>query len=77
MIQLINRLNLEQEIEKYDESKGKYDNGNITLKTSMIRSSLFDYSDAYILIKETITVPNTAAAVLSVNYTNKKVMFKN
>ena len=77
MIQLINRLNLEQEIEKYDESKGKYDNGNITFKTSMIRSSLFDSSDAYILIKETITVPNTAAAVLSVNYTNKKVMFKN
>ena len=43
----------------------------------MIRSSLSDYIDAYILIKETITVPNTAAAVLSVNYTNKKVMFKN
>ena len=67
MIQLINRLNLQQEIEKYDELKGNYDNGNIRFKTSMIRSSLFDYSDAYILIKEITTVPNTAAAVLSVN----------
>ena len=26
----------------------------------MIRSSLRDYSDAYILVKGTITVPNTA-----------------
>ena len=26
----------------------------------MLRSSLCDYSDAYILVKETITVPNTA-----------------
>ena len=67
MIQLINRLNLQQEIEKYDELKGNYDNGNIRFKKSMIRSSLFDYSDAYILIKEITTVPNTAAAVLSVN----------
>ena len=28
----------------------------------MLRSSLLDYSDAYILVSETITVPNTAAA---------------
>ena len=27
----------------------------------MIRSSLCDYSDAYILVKGTIAVPNTAA----------------
>ena len=37
----------------------------------MIRSSLSDYIDAYILIKETITVPNTAAAGPSVNYAKK------
>ena len=28
----------------------------------MIRSSLYDYSDAYMLVKGTITVPNTEAA---------------
>ena len=43
----------------------------------MIRSSLSDYIDAYILIKETITVPNTAAAGPSVNYAKKKVIFEN
>ena len=43
----------------------------------MIRSSLCDYSHAYILVKGTITVPNTAAAGAAVNNTNKKVIFKN
>ena len=43
----------------------------------MIRSSLCDYSDACILVKGTITVPNTAAAGAAVNNTNKKVIFKN
>ena len=43
----------------------------------MIRSNLCDYSDAYILVKGTIKVPNTAAAGAVVNNTNKKVMFKN
>ena len=37
----------------------------------MIRSNFCDYSDAYILVKETITVPNTAAADAAVNNTNK------
>ena len=39
----------------------------------MLRSSLCDYSDAYILVKGNISVNNTAAA----NNTNKKVIFKN
>ena len=37
-------------VETNDESKGKYDNSNIRFKTSMIRSNLCDYSDAYILV---------------------------
>ena len=40
-----------------NESKGRYDNSNIRFKTSTIRSNLCDYSDAYILVKGTITVP--------------------
>ena len=45
---------------------------NVRFKTSMIKSDLFDCSDAYILVKETITVPNAAAAGAAVNNTNKK-----
>ena len=45
------------------------------LKTSMLESSLCDYSHAYIFVKGTITVNNTAAA--DANNTNKKVIFKN
>ena len=43
----------------------------------MIRSSICDYSHAYILVKGTITVPNTEAAGSAVNNTNKKVIFQN
>ena len=37
----------------------------------------WDYSDAYILVKRTITFPNTVAAGTAVNNTNKKIIFKN
>ena len=40
-------------------------------------SSLCDYSDAYILVKETITVENRAAAGSTNNTANKKVILKN
>ena len=42
------------------ESRGTYDKDNrIRFKTSILRSSLCDYSDAHILIKGTITVRKT------------------
>ena len=40
----------------------------------MLKSSLFDYSDAYILVKETIAVNNTAAADADANDADKKVI---
>ena len=43
----------------------------------MLRSSLCDYSDAYILAKGNISVNNTAAAGADANNTGKKVIFKN
>ena len=43
----------------------------------MLKSSLCDYSDPYILVKGTITVNKTAAADADANNTNKKVIFKN
>ena len=42
----------------------------------MLKSSLSDYSDAYILVKGNITVNNTSAADSDANNTNKKVIFK-
>ena len=43
----------------------------------MLKSSLCDYSDPYILVKGTITVNNTAAQSAGANNINKKVIFKN
>ena len=49
-------------VEVNDESRRTHNaNSNTRLKTSMISSSLCDYSDAYIHVKGTITVPNIPA----------------
>ena len=59
-----------------DESRGTYNvNSQIKVKTTMLKSSLCDYSDAYVHVKETITVNNAAAADAAENNTNKKVTF--
>ena len=51
-------------------------NRQIKFKTTILKSSLCHYSDAYILVKGTISVNNTATADAAVNNTNKKVIFK-
>ena len=52
------------------ESKGNYSHENpIKFLTSSLESSLFDYSDAYVLVKGNITVVGGDA--------NRKVAFKN
>ena len=61
-----------------DESRGAYNvNSQIKFKTTMLKSSLCDYSDAYNFVKGTISVNNTAAAGAAVNNGDKKVIFKN
>ena len=60
-------------IEVYDQSEGNYNvNKEIRIKTSMLRSDLCDYSNAYIVVKGTITTvrPNGAKR-------NKEVTSKN
>ena len=60
-------------IEVYDQSQGNYDvNKEIRIKTSMFRSDLCDFSDAYSVVKGTITVvrPNNSKR-------NRTVTFKN
>ena len=65
-------------LELNDESRGAFNvNSQIKFKTTMLKSSLCNYSDAYILVKGTISVNNTAAADAAANNTNKKVIFKN
>ena len=43
----------------------------------MLKSSLFDYSDAYIHVKGIITIPSKEAALAVLNSVNRKVIFKN
>ena len=65
-------------VEINDESRGAYNVGSqIKFKTTMLKSSLCDYSDAYILVKGTISVNNTAADGAAKNNASKKVIFKN
>ena len=64
-------------VEINDNVRGEYSSDKqIRFKATMLRSSLCDYSDAYILVKGNITVNNTAAAAAA-NNTNKKVILKN
>ena len=65
-------------VEISDKSRGAYNvNSQIKFKTIMLKSSLCDYSDAYILAKGTISINNTAAEGAAVNNDNKNVVFKN
>ena len=58
-------------VETNDESRETCNvNGQIKFKTTMLKSSLCNYSDVYIL-------NNTAADSAAANNTNKKVIFKN
>ena len=46
-------------IEVYDQSEGNYNvNKEIRIKTSMLRSDLCNFSDAYIVVKGTTTDAN-------------------
>ena len=63
-----------------DEPKGIYSiNSDISFKTTMLKSSLCDYSNAYILVKGAITITGTGAdkAVRQTDERNKQVVFKN
>ena len=66
------------QVEINDESRQTYNfNGQIKFKTTMLKSSLGNYRDVYILVKRYIAVNNTAADSAAANNTNKKVIFKN
>ena len=65
-------------VEINDDARERYNiNSPIKFKTSIIRSRLCDYSDAYMLVKGNIRVTNTAADGAAPKSKNKKVIFKN
>ena len=65
-------------VEINDDIRGAYSpNKQIRFKTAMLRSSLCDYSDAYILVKGNISVNNDTGAGAAANNIGKKVIFEN
>ena len=67
-------------IEINDESRGTCNvNSQIKFKTTMLKSSLCDYNDAYILFKGTITIAGAGAdaAARQADERDKGVAFKN
>ena len=66
-------------LEINDESRGTYTGNKIKFETTMLRSNLCDYADAYILVKGTITITGTGAdaAARWADEREKGVTFKN
>ena len=66
-------------VEINDESRGTYTGNSIKFKTTMLRSNLCDYVDAYILVKGTITITGNGDddAVKRANERDKGVILKN
>ena len=67
-------------VEINDESRGTYNvNSQIKFKTTVLKSSLCDYSDAYILVNGTITITEAGddAAATQADERDKGVVFKN
>ena len=67
-------------VEINDESRGAYNvNSQIKFKTTMLKSSLCDYIDAYIVVKGTITINGRGAdaGARQANERDKGVSFKN
>ena len=67
-------------VEINDESRGIYSvNSQIKFKTTMLKSILCDYSDAYILVKGKITITGRGADATArqANERDKGVEFKN
>ena len=65
-------------VEINDDSRGTYNtNSQIRFKTSMLKSSLYDYSDAYILVEGRITVTGARTDAAALDKRNKGEIFEN
>ena len=65
-------------VEINGESRGTYIINDIKFKTTMLRSNLCDYADAFILVKGTITITGAGDddAAKRLDERNKGVIFK-
>ena len=66
-------------VEVNDDSRGTYTNADIKFKTTMLKSDLCDYADAYIFVKGTTTITGAGADVAArlADEREKGVIFKN
>ena len=66
-------------VEINDKLRGTYTDSDIKSKTTMLRSNLCDYADAYILVNWTITITGAGDddAAKRLDERNKGVIFKN
>ena len=64
-------------VEINDDTRVTYINCQIKFKTTMLKLSSWNYSDAGILVKGTIIVMNTAVEDADAKHANKNVIFKN
>ena len=66
-------------VEINDESRGAYTGNDIKFKTTVLRSNLCDYADAYILAKGTITITGAGNddTAKRLDERNKGVIIKN
>ena len=66
-------------VEINDDSSGASTNADVELKSTMLKSNLCDYADAYILVKVTRTITGAGDddAVKRLDERNKGVIFKN
>ena len=73
------KFRLRNWVEINDESRGTYTNNDIKFKTTMLRSNLCDYADAYILVKVTITITGAGNddVTKQADERGKSVTFKN
>ena len=62
-----------------DDSRGKYTNADVKFKTTMLKSDLCDYADAYIFVKGTITITGAGDddAARQLDERKKSVIYKN
>ena len=65
-------------VEINDESRGTYTGNGIKFKTTMLKSNLCDYADAYILVKGTVIITGGGydAAARQADERNKSVYLK-
>ena len=66
-------------VEINDDSRGTYTNAGIKFKTTMLKSDLYDYADAYIFVKGTITITGLGDdnSARQADEGDKGIIFKN